>query len=86
MKGLRGKREGFAYGSREVLARQACYLCAVVGFALLLVLLALECIQVACGDNTGGEGNEGDTEERGAHGDAAPDGGDRVNISITYGC
>ena len=78
-KGLRGKREGFACGL-------TCYLCAVVGFVLLLVLLALECIQVACGDNTGGEGNEGDTEERGAHGDAAPDGGDGVNISITYGC
>lgn len=52
---------------------------------LALVLEGLEGVEVASGDNTGGEGDEGYAEEGGEHGDAAAYGGDGVDIAIAHG-
>ena len=52
---------------------------------LALVLEGLEGVEVAGGDDTGGEGDEGYAEEGGEHGDAAAYGGDGVDIAIAHG-
>ena len=45
----------------------------------------MEGVEVAGGDNTGGEGDEGYAEEGREHGDAAAYGGDGVDIAIAHG-
>ena len=52
---------------------------------LALVLEGLEGVEVAGGDDTGGEGDEGYAEEGGEHGDTAAYGGDGVDIAIAHG-
>ena len=52
---------------------------------LALVLEGLEGVEVASGDDTGGEGDEGYAEEGGEHGDTAAYGGDGVDIAIAHG-
>ena len=45
----------------------------------------MEGVEVAGGDDTGGEGYEGYAEEGGEHGDTAAYGGDGVDIAIAHG-
>ena len=52
---------------------------------LALVLEGLEGVEVAGGDDTGGEGDEGYAEEGGEHGDTAAYSGDGVDIAIAHG-
>ena len=52
---------------------------------LALVLEGLEGGEVAGGDDTGGKGDEGYTEEGGEHGDTAAQGGNGVDIAIAHG-
>ena len=49
-----------------------------------LILQGLEGVEVAGGDDTGGEGDEGYAEEGGEHGDTAAYGGDGVDIAIAH--
>lgn len=50
-----------------------------------MILEGLEGVEVAGGDDTGGEDDEGYAEEGGEHGDTAAQGGNGVDIAIAHG-
>lgn len=50
-----------------------------------MILEGLEGVEVAGGDDTGGEDDEGYAEEGGEHDDTAAQGGNGVDIAIAHG-
>ena len=52
--------------------------------SLALILERLEGVEVTGGDDAGGEGDKGYTEEGGEHGNTAAYGGDGVDIAIAH--